>query len=401
MQALSFRAANSVLRRAGYSFAVEMPQPKVRPGKYTGRSYSNVLETRKKHMPAFQFYYYKEPLLIAEGHGQYLFDYQGKQYLDLCAGISTVNCGHSHPRITKVVQDQIGKLNHISPIFLQEYQGEYCKMLGEALGPEFDQVFLVNSGAEANDFAVLLSRLYTGCSKVLSLRYGYHGLVGASQGITNVGSWNHPVIRGYDVEKLAFPGEYRSLLKGGVDSYIQEAEEVISSCTSGKVACFVAEPIMGVGGAHPMPANYLKRMYELTRKHGGLCIADEVQTGFGRVGKDFWGFRSQGAKPDIVTMAKGIGNGFPMAAVATRKEIMDCIKKVHFNTFGGGPIQCRIGMEVLNILREEKLHENAEIVGNYLQKKLREVGERFPVLGDVRGSGLMIGIEFVKDRKTK
>ena len=150
-----------------------------------------------------------------------------------------------------------------------------------------------------------------------------------------------------------------------------------------------------------MPANYLKRMYELTRKHGGLCIADEVQTGFGRVGKEFWGFRSQGAKPDIVTMAKGIGNGFPMAAVATRKEIMDCIKKVHFNTFGGGPIQCRIGMEVLNILREEKLHENAEIVGNYLQKKLREVGERFPVLGDVRGSGLMIGIEFVKDRKTK
>jgi alanine-glyoxylate transaminase/(R)-3-amino-2-methylpropionate-pyruvate transaminase len=401
MQSLSSNVVKSVLRRAGFGFAQEMPQSKVRPAKYEGRSFENVLATRKKHMPEFQFYYYKEPLLITEGHGQYLFDYKGKQYLDLCAGISTVNCGHSHPRITKVVQDQIGKLGHISPIFLQEYQGEYCKQLAETLGPEFDQVFLVNSGAEANDFAILLSRLYTGASKVLSLRYGYHGLVGASQGVTNVSTWNHPVVRGYDIEKLAFPATYRGLFKGGVDEYVKEAEEVIGSCTSGKIACFIAEPIQGVAGAYPLPPTYLTRMYEVIRKYGGLCIADEVQTGFGRAGKNYWGFRTQGAKPDIVTMAKGIGNGFPMAAVATRKEVMDSIKKVHFNTFGGGLLQSRIGMEVLNIIKDEKLHENAETVGNYLQQKLREVGERNPVLGDVRGSGLMVAIEFVKDRKTK
>lgn len=205
-------------------FAVEMPRANVKLSKYTGPSYEHVLAARKKHMPQFQFYFYKEPLLISEGHGQYLFDYQGKQYLDLCSGISVVNCGHSHPRIAKVISDQIGKFTHISPIFLQEYQGEYCKQLGEKLGPGFDQVFLVNSGAEANDFAVLLSRLYTGQQKVLSLRTGYHGVVGAAQSVTTVGSWNHPVLKSTDFETVSWPSSYRGVLKGGVDAYIQEAE---------------------------------------------------------------------------------------------------------------------------------------------------------------------------------
>lgn len=216
-------------------------------------------------------------------------------------------------------------------------------MLGEQLGPGFDNVFLVNSGAEANDFAIMLARLYTQTSKFLSLRNGYHGLVGSSQAVTNVGTWNEPVVRGVDHEKLSYPSMYRGVFST-VDDYIREAEEVIGSCTSGSVAGFIAEPIMGVGGLQPLPMGYLKRMYELVRKHGGLCICDEVQTGFGRIGKDYWGFKAHGVQPDIVTMAKGIGNGFPMAAVATRKEIMDTIKKVHFNTFGGGLIQCRVGM---------------------------------------------------------
>jgi alanine-glyoxylate transaminase/(R)-3-amino-2-methylpropionate-pyruvate transaminase len=158
---------------------------------------------------------------------------------------------------------------------------------------------------------------------------------------------------------------------------------------------------MGVGGLQPLPVGYLRRMYELVRKHGGLTICDEVQTGFGRIGKDYWGFKANGVQPDIVTMAKGIGNGIPMAAVACRKEIMDSIKKVHFNTFGGGLLQSRVGMEVLNIIKDEKLNENAENVGGYLKKRLLEVAEKSRVLGDVRGRGLMLGVEIVKDKKTK
>jgi len=192
----------------------------------------------------------------------------------LCSGISVVNCGHAHPRIAKVISDQIGKFNHTSPIFLQEYQGEYCKRLSERLGPGFEQVFLVNSGSEANDFAILLSRLYTGQQKVLSLRNAYHGVVGASQSVTTVGTWNHPVLKSTDFETLSWPSTYRGVLKGGVDAYIREAEEVVNSCTSGRLAAFIAEPMQGVAGAVPLPENYLKQMYSLTRKYGGLCISD-------------------------------------------------------------------------------------------------------------------------------
>jgi alanine-glyoxylate transaminase/(R)-3-amino-2-methylpropionate-pyruvate transaminase len=183
---------------ASYAGRKDMPGAEYTVSPYKGRPFKEVLATRKKHMPEFQFYYYKEPLLISEGHKQYLFDHKGDRYIDLSSGIATVGCGHSHPRITKVLTEQISKLMHISPIYLQEYQGEYCKMLGEQLGPGFENVFLVNSGAEANDFAIMLCRLFTGNSKFLSLRNGYHGLVGGSQAVTNVGTWNEPVIRGVD-----------------------------------------------------------------------------------------------------------------------------------------------------------------------------------------------------------
>jgi alanine-glyoxylate transaminase/(R)-3-amino-2-methylpropionate-pyruvate transaminase len=190
-----------------------------------------------------------------------------------------VSVGHSHPRISQVVKEQVETLTHTSPIYMQPFQGEYSKMLCEQLGPGFDSVFLVNSGAEANDFAILLSRLYTNATKIFSLRNGYHGLVGNTQGITNVGTWNQPVIRGIEHEKLAYPSLYRGLFKD-LDGYIREAEEAFSSNTSGRIAGFIAEPIMGVGGITPPPKGYLKKMYELVRRYGGLCIADEVQTGF-------------------------------------------------------------------------------------------------------------------------
>lgn len=344
--------------------------------------------------------YYKKPLLISEGYRQYLWDHTGRRYLDLSSGIATVSVGHAHPRITKAIEEQAKQFVHTSQIYMHEKQAEYAKMICDELGPGFDSVYFCNSGAEANDFALMMSRLYTNTTKVFSLRNGYHGLVGNAGGITSVGTWNHGVLRGFDTEKLAYPSKYRGNQKN-TEGYLKDAEEAITTTSSGQVAAFICEPIMGVGGVVPMPPGYMDGMYKLIRKQGGLCISDEVQTGFGRVGKKFWGFRWQGVQPDIVTMAKGIGNGFPMAAVATRKEISQKMQKNYFNTFGGGPIQCAVGIEVLKILKEEKLAENAEVLGEHFRNRMWEIEKKSRVLGDIRGQGLMIAFELVKNKETK
>ena len=204
-------------------------------------------------------------------------------------------------------------------------------------------MFLTNSGGEANDFALTLAKLYTNSNTILSLRNAYHGLVGGVKGITNVGTWNLNMIRGIDNEKLSAPYDYRGILKNH-DDYYRECDEILQSSTSGNIAAFIVEPVMGVGGIIPLPTGYMAEIFSRVRKYGGLCISDEVQTGFGRIGKEFWGFKWQGVKPDIVTIAKAVGNGLPLGAVVTRKEITDKINKVYFNTFSGGPIQCRVGM---------------------------------------------------------
>ncbi len=283
---------------------------------------------------------------------------------------------------------------------MSEFQAEYSKRLCEELGGQYDSVYLCNSGGEANDFAVYLARLFTNEYKFLSLRNGYHGLVGNAGSLTNVGTWNSAMRGSFEFEKLAWPSAYRGVHT--VPQLIADAKETLNANTAGKVSGFIFECIQGVGGLSPLPQGYLPQMVDLVRKqYGGLIICDEVQTGFGRVGTKYWGHKWQGIKPDIITMAKGIGNGFPIAAVVTRKEITDKIKHVFFNTFGGGHIQCRVGLEVLNTIKNEKLAENAETVGNYLIEELTKLQKKHRIIGDVRGKGLMIGVEIVKDKETK
>lgn len=261
-------------------------------------------------------------------------------------------------------------------------------------------MYFCNSGGEANDFAMMMARLHTKATKFFSLRNAYHGLVGNAASVTNVGTWNHGYVRGHDIEKFAYPSSYRGTQKSP-EGYLEDAKEALHSLGGGPIAGFIAEPVMGVGGVVPLNKNYLEEVYKLVKANGGLTISDEVQTGFGRIGKSFWGYKWLGVKPDIVTMAKGIGNGFPMAAVATRREIGDAIKKNFFNTFGGGPMQCVIGIEVLNILRDEKLPENSEKMGQHLRSRLLEIQKKSRVVGDVRGQGLMNAIEIVKNKETK
>lgn len=351
-----FRISTLMSRSFG---TLKFPEVSHKPQPYRGPAYDQIAKDRSTYMPNFYFHYYKKPLLISEGYYQYLYDHEGNRYIDLISGISTVGLGHSHPVITKVVQDQVTRLTHTSPIYLSEWQGEYSKRLCQELGGDYDSVYLCNSGGEANDFAVSLARLFTHEYKFLSLRNGYHGLVGNAANITNVGTWNSPMRGGFEFEKLAWPSTYRGSNLTTAE-LIQDAKETLNANTSGKVSGFIFECIQGVGGINPLPEGYLPQMIDLVRnKHGGLIICDEVQTGFGRVGTKYWGHKWQGIKPDIITMAKSIGNGFPIGAVVTRKEITDKIKHVFFNTFGGGHIQCRVGIEVLNVIKKEKLDENA------------------------------------------
>lgn len=276
-----------------------------------------------------------------------------------------MNVGHSHPRITKIYKEESQKLLNLSSHYTHPYQGQFAEKLCKELGNDLDTVFFFNSGSESNDFAYNLAKAYTKSNTVVSLRNGYHGTAGNSYNLTSLGTWNSVLPKGNAIERLAWPNFYRNA-HNSVESLIKDAEEQLDSNTNGKVAGLWIEPVMGAGGIVPLQKSYIQTLHKMVKKMGGLYISDEVQTGFGRIGKEEWGFKWQEVKPDIVIMAKAIANGTPFSAVATRREIADSLTHDYFPTFAGGPLECRIGMEVLDIIREEKLPQNAEEIGSYL-----------------------------------
>jgi alanine-glyoxylate transaminase/(R)-3-amino-2-methylpropionate-pyruvate transaminase len=367
-----------------------------------------VLALRRQYLTPGLITYYREPLLIAEGHMQYVWDETGKQYLDSFAGIVSVSVGHCHPKVVEKVREQVGKLQHTTTIYLHPTIGLLGKKLAEHLPADSGLTvsYFTNSGSEANEVAILSAREYTGNSDVISLRNGYHGGTQAAMGLTAHGTWKFKSNPAVNV-KHATPG-YCYRCPFGLEypscdvKCARDLEELIRYETPGEVACFIAEPIQGVGGAVVPPPEYFRIAYEIVRQHGGLCIADEVQTGFGRTGTKFWGFENWGVTPDLVTMAKGIGNGAPLGACVTRPEIAAVLKnRLHFNTFGGNPISMTQGLATLEVIDSENVQQNAHRVGTHLKDRLREVQERHSLIGEVRGMGLMLGIELVRDRETK
>jgi alanine-glyoxylate transaminase/(R)-3-amino-2-methylpropionate-pyruvate transaminase len=267
-------------------------------------------------------------------------------------------------------------------------------------------VYLVNSGSEANDLALLMARAYTGCYDMIALRNGYHGGSQSTMGLTSHHTWKFNVPHGFGVQHAILPDLYRGPF--GKDDpeagrkYADDVKSLIQFGSSGKLAGFIAESIQGVGGTVVFPEGYLRHAYAHVRAAGGLCIADEVQTGFGRTGTHFWGFETQGVLPDIVTMAKGIGNGCALGAVVTTPKIAQALaSRIHFNTFGGNPVACAQGRAVLEVISKEGLQANSLKVGGYLMAGFSRLAEKHSLIGDVRGLGLMLGIELVKDRKTK
>ncbi|KAF4683353.1 alanine--glyoxylate aminotransferase 2, variant 2 [Perkinsus olseni] len=333
---------------------------------------------------------------------------EGTVLSDLLGGIVTVSVGHCHPRITEVIQRQAAELVHTSAIYAHPQPTLYAKELVERLPQRPDgkswKVYFVNSGSEANDLAVMLARLYTGRWPIVALRNGYHGMTGGTQGLTAVGFYKHQVPAGFGVEHLAVPKVYKSRLgpEASVEDivryHLNDLDDHLDSCMSdGQVAAFIAESTQGVGGVVTLPPGYLQGVYDRIRSVGGICIADEVQTGFGRTGTNFWGFQNHGVVPDVVTMAKSIGNGMPLAAVAAREDIMNELgRKAFFNTYGGGPVQTAVGREVLRIIDDDKLMDHCRDVGGYFLSHLEELKVKHShIVGDVRGTGLLIGIEHI------
>ena len=352
--------------------------------------------------------YYSDPIMIVEGHMQWLFDHTGKRYLDGLAGIVTVSVGHCHPKVVAAINEQNERLQHATTIYLHPTIAEFGKKLASTFpkGSGLGVHYFTSSGSEANELAMLMSRVHTGNHEIIALRNAYHGMTNEAMGLCGLHTWKQNYASGFGVKHAKFPDCYRG--PHGHDDpdagskYAEEVHELIRYATTGEIAAFIAEPIQGVGGSREIPQGFLPKVYEYVRAAGGLCISDEVQTGFGRTGSAFWGFENHGVVPDIVTMAKGIGNGAPLACCTTTHEIASSMTgRIHFNTYGGNAVSMAAGLATLDVILEEKIQERAADIGGYLRAGLDDLKSRHSLIGDVRGRGLMLGVEFVTDQESK
>jgi alanine-glyoxylate transaminase/(R)-3-amino-2-methylpropionate-pyruvate transaminase len=361
---------------------------------------------RQRYLSPALLTYYKQPLMIVEGSMQYLFDETGRRYLDGFGGIVTISVGHCHPEVVQAAREQMETLQHTTTIYYHPVIAAYAQQLAATLPGDLSVCYFVNSGTEANDLAILMARLYTGNYDAVALRNAYHGGSPSAMGLTAHSTWKFNYPHSFGVHHAVCADPYRG--PWGHDDpeagakYAEDVRDLIQYATPGQVAAFFAESIQGVGGTLVYPKGYLENVYRHVRAADGLCIADEVQTGFGRTGEHFWGFEAQDVIPDIVTMAKSIGNGAPLAAVVTTPEIARSLTgRIHFNTFGGNPVSCAIGRKVLEIIERDRLQERCAEMGGYMLEGFRGLMDKHAVIGDVRGKGLMTGIELVRDRGTK
>ncbi|MEI4472463.1 aspartate aminotransferase family protein [Frigidibacter sp. MR17.24] len=364
-----------------------------------------IISRRDQYFAATQraFVPFAEPLIIKKGRGQYVWDEKGNKLIDLMGMNLCISVGHAHPMVVEAVRAQAGELMHCTTVFHHPVPVQFAEELAATMpaGEEW-VVHFTNSGTEAIDLAMMMARTYTGNSDLIALRNSYHGATFGAQSITGTRSFRHDVGLLNNITFAAEPNQYRGTYGPGTDPYVADMQSVIDYTTSGRIAGALIETVQGYGGIIPMPEGYLSRVARMVRKAGGLLILDEVQSGFCKTGQGMWGFEAHDVVPDIVVMAKGIGNGIPLAAVVVRKEIAEAMAgKYVFHTYGSNPIACAAGRAVLQVIREENLLENVRVVGDALREKLLWLQSRHEVIGDVRGMGFMQAMELVKDRDTK
>lgn len=369
--------------------------------------YSQLLAERKKHIGRNLSISYDKPSKIVKGALQYLYDDKGETYIDCVNNVSHV--GHCHPVVVKAAQKQMATLN-TNTRYLHDALVDYAKALTATLPARLQVCYFTNSGSEANDLAIRMSRHFTGQKDVVVLDHAYHGTSTAAMEMSPYkfdgrgGFGKKPYIhKALSPDLYRGPYQYNDEAAG--EKYAADVQQIIQQVNEqGKgIAAFICETLLGVGGQIPLPKNYLKAVYAHVRKAGGVCIADEVQVGFGRVGDAFWGFELQDVEPDIVVLGKPIGNGHPLAAVVVTAEIADAFNNgmEYFNTFGGNPVSMVTGLAVLDVIRQEALQQHAKEVGAVLLDGFLSLMEKHPIIGDVRGHGLFVGVELVKDRITK
>ena len=363
----------------------------------------SILNFRKTHLGKSLSVSYNEPLHIVRGDGVYLFDTDGRKYLDTVNNVAHV--GHEHPKVVTAGQKQMSLLN-TNTRYLHTAINDYAVALLETLPEELCVLHFVNSGSEANELAIRMAKATTGNTDILAIEMGYHGNTNA---VVDVSSYKFDGKGGQGKPEtthiLPLPDPFRGIHREENSgekyaAYVQKILEELKSSGKG-VAAFIGEPIISCGGQIVPPKNYFKSVYKYVREAGGLCIADEVQTGFGRVGSNFWAFQMHDVIPDIVTMGKPAGNGHPLAAVACTQEVANKFANgmEYFNTFGGNPVSASIGKAVLDVIKEEKLQRNASEVGEFLKAQLQQLQKEFPIIGDVRGEGLFLGFELVDKNK--
>jgi 4-aminobutyrate aminotransferase len=357
-------------------------------------------ERYSRVLPSFVRPLYRQPISIDHGEGGYVFDVEGKRYLDFFGEVLTTILGHNHPRVVAAIQAQAAKVMHTSTLYLSEPMIELAEKIAELSGIEDARVFFTTSGTEANDTALLLATSFRKSNQILAIRNSYHGRSFTAQAITSHRSWSSTSISGLSVNFVQGGYRLRSPFCDFDDDRYTEAcvrdlQQTLDMAVSGDVACLIAEPIQGVGGFAVPPDGFFGAFHEVLEKEGILFVSDEVQTGWGRTGDHFWGYQAHGIVPDMLTFAKGVGNGITLAGVVARAEIMDTIKATSFSTFGGNPLSCAGGLATLQTLIDEDLQGNAQRMGAILVERLQKVVKRTPWIAELRGRGLMQALETV------
>ncbi|WP_432987651.1 aspartate aminotransferase family protein [Dactylosporangium sp. CA-233914] len=357
----------------------------------------DLLARHRRVMPAWMPVYYEEPIELVTGKGARVTDSDGKTYLDFFGGVLTNSLGYDLPEVREAVERQLRTgIVHTSTLYLIRAQVELAEKIAKLSGIPDARVFFTNSGTEANEAALQVATNKRGSNSILAVRNGYHGRTAATIAVTGNRAWSASAYSPYNVSYLHSGDRLRGLLRGMSDErHLEAAEEdlreVLATTTAGPVACLIAEPIQGVGGFTHGPDKLMAVWQRVLDEHGILLISDEVQTGWGRTGEHFWGYQAHGVTPDLLTFAKGIGNGFALAGVVGRAEVLESVQGISFSTFGGNPIATAAGNAVLDYIVEHDLQANAARMGAILLGGLRAVDS--PIIAEVRGRGLMIGVE--------
>ncbi len=364
-----------------------------------------IIRKQKEYIWPSVAHYYADPLVLERGEGTRLYDTDGTEYLDFFGGILTVSAGHCRPEIVEKTSRQSATLGHTSTLYPTEPQVDLAEKLAQLTPGKLRKSFFTNSGTEANETAIMIAKIHTDRQEVMALRHGYSGRSALAMTLTGHASWRASGTQILGIKHAHNAYCYRcpfGLTPSSCGTACaKDMEDLIRTSTSGKIACFLGEPVQGVGGFIIPPPDYFRIIFDIVKKHGGLFISDEVQTGFARTGKYWFGIEHWGIEPDIMVMAKGIANGAPMGATVATSEVADSFTGLTISTYGGNPVSATAALATIEVLEKCDAPRRVEALGAHFLGGLKKLEEKHDWIGDVRGIGLMQAIELVKDRESR